>query len=193
MKTKTENKLDFESCKKLLAYVQSNLNAPKNLYNLFGKYHYRNAEGILEGVKECLKDVDGAVVLCTDEIKAVGQFTFVEAEAIISYKETSIGSKAQAGIPESRKGMDLAQVFGASSSYARKYALNGLFAIDDVKDADSQAPTSSTNKDEDSRVWLNKGTPEFERALKYIKEGGTVKHIEVKYKLSKAVKELLTK
>jgi hypothetical protein len=116
--------------------IQSELKAPKNQYNNFGKYSYRNLEDILEALKPLLTK-NGLMLSITDEIKDSSGVTFVEAVAILSDGETEMAVRAQAGIDLNRKGMDVAQSFGASSSYARKYALNGLFLIDDNKDADS--------------------------------------------------------
>lgn len=136
--------------KELIA-IQSELKAPKNQFNNFGKYKYRSQEDILEAVKPLLAKHQCALML-TDEVKHAGSFTYIEATARL-YTTYSDGVeicqfvevKAQAGVQE-RKGMDLAQSFGASSSYARKYALNGLFLIDDTKDADA---TNTHGKDEE--------------------------------------------
>lgn len=124
-----------------LTTIQSELKAPKNQYNAFGKYKYRSCEDILEAVKPLLKKHKCTLVI-TDEVKESGGLVFVEAVCVFSNgnKSEEIEVKAQAGINPDRKGMDIAQSFGSSSSYARKYALNGLFLIDDTKDADTQAP-----------------------------------------------------
>ena len=122
---------------KLMA-VQTKLRAPKGQYNSFGKYSYRSCEDILEALKPLLGEV-GAIVNVTDEIKLIGDRYYVEATA--SFIDTETGermiAKASAREAEAKKGMDDSQVTGSVSSYARKYALNGLFAIDDNKDADS--------------------------------------------------------
>lgn len=169
---------------KVLA-VQSELKAPKNQRNNFGKYNYRSCEDILEAVKPLLKKV-GLTLMITDEIKEAGGLTYVEARAVLFDVEGRIETTAQAGIDPNRKGMDIAQSFGSSSSYARKYALNGLFLIDDTKDADA------TNDHKDSRKWLSKGSTEFSKALKFVEDGGKVSDIEKKYRLSGEVKQLLT-
>ena len=121
-----------------LMTVQTKLRAPKGQYNSFGKYSYRSCEDILEALKPLLADV-GAIVNVTDEIKLIGDRYYVEATA--SFIDTETGermiAKASAREAETKKGMDDSQVTGSVSSYARKYALNGLFAIDDNKDADS--------------------------------------------------------
>lgn len=124
---------------KLLA-VQSELKAPKNQYNEFGKYNYRNAEDILEAVKPLCAKLK-ALVYITDEVKQIGDRYYIQATATFVDTESSekIAVAAYAREEESKKGMDASQVTGAASSYARKYALNGLFAIDDTKDSDAPA------------------------------------------------------
>lgn len=120
-----------------LAAIQSALKAPKSQFNSFGGYHYRNAEDILEAVKPLLAQ-QGCVLTCTDEIVLIGERYYVKATATICNKEGQIVQTcAYAREEESKKGMDGSQVTGASSSYARKYALNGLFCIDDTKDSDT--------------------------------------------------------
>ena len=116
--------------------IQTELKAPKNQYNSFGKYKYRNQEDILESLKPLLAKYQIGLTI-TDEIKEVGGLVFVEARAILHSEGNSVEAKAQAGVDANRKGMDIAQSFGSSSSYARKYALNGLLLIDDTKDADA--------------------------------------------------------
>tara|TARA_R110002153_G_scaffold133586_3_gene282603 strand:- start:248 stop:772 length:525 start_codon:yes stop_codon:yes gene_type:complete len=164
--------------------VQSTLKAPKNQRNSFGKYNYRSCEDILEAVKPLLNDV-GLTLMITDEIKEVGGLVFVEARAVLFDAEGRIETTAQAGVDPNRKGMDIAQSFGSSSSYARKYALNGLFLIDDTADSDA------TNKHSDNRKWLMKGSTEFTKAKAFLEGGGSVADIEKKYKLSAEVKGLL--
>ena len=131
-----------------LLNIQHELKAPKNCRNTFGNYNYRSAEGILEALKPlCFKYK--AVLRMTDEIVDIGGKLFVKAIAELIDIEISnpsadtifaIGSQGWAQIPDGKKGMDLAQVTGAASSYARKYCLNALFAIDDTKDSDALPP-----------------------------------------------------
>jgi hypothetical protein len=121
--------------KELIA-IQSELKAPKNQYNAFGKYKYRSVEDILEAVKPLLLKY-GCTLIIEDEVKEVGGIVFIESTASIQKDMEGRAVTAQAGIDINRKGMDVAQSFGSSSSYARKYALNGLFLIDDTKDPDS--------------------------------------------------------
>ena len=174
-----------------LSKIQAELKAPKGQYNSFGRYNYRSQEDILEAVKPLLAK-HKCTLTVSDEIKQVGDLVFVEAIAIISDGENQVHVKAQAGIDPNRKGMDIAQSFGSSSSYARKYALNGLFLIDDTKDADS-TNTHGKKQEPVEKKWLNKDTEEFKKAKAYVKKGGDVSKIETKYKISKEVKELLTK
>jgi len=125
-----------------LEQVQQTLKAPKNQYNSFGKYHYRSCEDILEGLKEPLIKVH-AVVTISDEIISVGDRIYVKATAKFTDGTDSVENTAYAREELEKKGMDASQITGAASSYARKYALNGLFLIDDNKDADA------TNKGEE--------------------------------------------
>lgn len=117
-----------------LAEIQRTLNAPKNQYNSFGKYKYRSCEDILEGVKPLL---NGLFLSVSDEIVLIGERYYVRATATITDGITSHSASAMAREADDKKGMDDAQVTGATSSYARKYCLNGLFGIDDSKDADT--------------------------------------------------------
>ena len=121
---------------KELISIQAELKAPKNQYNSFGKYKYRSVEDILEAVKPLLLKY-GCTLIIEDEVKEVGGIVFIESTASIQKDMEGRAVTAQAGIDINRKGMDVAQSFGSSSSYARKYALNGLFLIDDTKDPDS--------------------------------------------------------
>lgn len=121
---------------KELIKIQSELNAPKNLYNTFGKYHYRNADGILEAVKPLLKETKCFIAI-SDKVLLIGDRFYVEATARITNSEgVYVEVTALAREQDSQKGMSESQLTGATSSYARKYALNGLLAIDDNKDAD---------------------------------------------------------
>lgn len=125
---------------KTLMSIQNELKAPKNQYNNFGKYKYRNCEDILEALKPICNKFNSAIIL-SDELVTIGDRYYVKATAILccfNENETdTISSEAYAREELDKKGMDGSQVTGASSSYARKYALNGLFGIDDTKDSDS--------------------------------------------------------
>lgn len=176
---------------KELIEIQSELKAPKNQFNKFGNYSYRSCEDILEALKPILKKHECTLII-TDEIKEVGGIVFVEATASIKKGDQGRTVTAQAGINPDRKGMDIAQSFGASSSYARKYALNGLFLIDDTKDPDhtNDHGKQSNPQTEDNRHWLNKGDS-LDKAMEYLRGGGDIGTIEKKYRLSKEIRQSL--
>lgn len=130
---------------KELVAIQSELKAPKNQVNKFGGYNYRSAEDILEAAKKVLIKYDCFLVV-TDDIVMIGERVYVKATAtIINSEGVSVSTSAFAREEESKKGMDAAQVTGSASSYARKYALNGLFCIDDTKEPDA---TNTHGKEE---------------------------------------------
>lgn len=116
--------------------IQHKLKAPKGQYNSFGKYNYRSCEDILEGVKPLLKEHNLALLI-DDEIVQIGERYYVKATAKITDGRESVSATAYAREPDIKKGMDESQITGATSSYARKYALNALLCIDDTKDADT--------------------------------------------------------
>ena len=124
---------------KLLA-IQRELKAPKNQYNSFGKYNYRSCEDILTAVKPLLAE-NKLTLRLSDKVVCIGERYYVEAHAVLTdYTDgTDVQSCAYAREDESKKGMDGSQITGTASSYARKYALNGLFLIDDTEDADTEA------------------------------------------------------
>ncbi len=122
---------------KELKIIQASLVAPKNLYNKFGNYSYRSAESILEALKPLLLEQDCFLTI-SDSIELIGDRFYIKATATITNSENqSVSVSAFAREEEVKKGMDGAQITGSASSYARKYALNGLFCIDDTKDPDS--------------------------------------------------------
>ena len=161
-----------------LLKVQAELKAPKNQRNKFGNYNYRSAEDILEAVKPLLTKNKLSMHI-TDEIMEVGGITFVNSTVVVTDGESSVYSSAQAGIDVNRKGMDIAQSFGSSSSYARKYAMNGMFLIDDTKDADATnthgRTTTSTSKSNSDSEW-------FSKSIEYIKSAKDKKAKELAYK-----------
>lgn len=133
---------------KELIHIQSQLKAPKNQINKFGGYRYRSAEDILEAVKPLLNEV-GCILTISDSIEAIGNRIYVRATARLQNKDgVIIEVSACAREEENKKGMDAAQITGAASSYARKYALNGLFCIDDTKDPDYTQGSESKDKEE---------------------------------------------
>lgn len=123
---------------KQLAAIQKELKAPKNQFNKFANFNYRSCEDILEAVKPLLGDL---TLRIEDSIVNVGERYYVQARAILSDGENAVVTTAYAREALTKTGMDEAQITGAASSYARKYALNGLFLIDDTKDADTQDNT----------------------------------------------------
>lgn len=136
----------------ILSSIQRSLKAPKNQYNKFGGYSYRSCEDILEALKPITAEL-GAAVTIADEIVLVGDRFYIKATATLRFEEETLSVSAYAREAEAKKGMDESQITGATSSYARKYALNGLFAIDDNKDADS---TNTHGKDEETPAKASK-------------------------------------
>ena len=130
---------------KRVGMAQAELKAPKNQYNSFGKYNYRSCEDILEAAKPINKKY-GLVLLLTDKPVCIGERYYIEATARLYDTESDLFLEATASARESdtKKGMDDSQVTGTASSYARKYALNGLYNIDDTKDADTDAYKKQT-------------------------------------------------
>lgn len=129
--------------------IQHKLKAPKGQYNSFGKYNYRSCEDILEGVKPLLKKHNLALLI-DDEIVQIGERYYVKATAKITDGRECVSATAYAREPDTKKGMDESQITGATSSYARKYALNALLCINDTKDADtmdnSKKPVQQTQE-----------------------------------------------
>ena len=159
--------MEFKNVYEKLSYIQKELRAPKNQRNSFGGYNYRSCEDILESVKHLLEETKTVLIL-NDELVNIGERYYVKANAIlidIEKENSAVSNSAYAREEESKKGMDGSQITGASSSYARKYALNGLLAIDDVKDSDA---TNKHGKDEVK-------TKCSEKLVKELKElGGTL-------------------
>ena len=146
---------------KKVADIQKELKAPKSQRNNFGNYNYRSCEDILEGVKPIAHPL---IVTLSDEIIDVGGRIYVKATASITDGENTLSATGFAREAENKKGMDDSQITGSTSSYARKYALNGLFCIDDTKDSDfmdnSQSNKPKSKQQDDGRRWYN--DPDFE-------------------------------
>ena len=167
-----------------LSQVQKELKAPKSQYNKFGGYNYRNCEDILESAKPLLDKYK--LTLCIyDELVLIGERYYIKACAVLRDAECDdvyITNTAYAREDESKKGMDLSQVTGAASSYARKYALNGLFLIDDTKDADSDEYHNQTT--DKKRATAKVKTPSKEIMLAYLEKvytGDNLKKLLEKY------------
>ena len=135
-----------------LSIIQSELKAPKGQFNSFGKYKYRSCEDIVEAVKPVLLKYNFALII-TDELVLIGERYYIKATAVITNGTISYNASAFAREEETKKGMDCSQITGSASSYARKYALNGLFAIDDTKDADAGQPEKD-EIGEEKRLYL---------------------------------------
>lgn len=183
----------------LLIEVQAELKAPKGLFNSFGNYNYRSTESILEALKPILKE-KGLLLTITDELVVLGDRYYIKAEAKLSKGEDSISVTAYAREEETKKGMDSSQITGATSSYARKYALNGLFLIDDNKDADTDEYHRINDSDKTPKIpakpsdkeWLNKGTENFDKVVTALKsKKATVAQVLTKYRLSAEIKKEL--
>lgn len=136
-----------------LLKIQTELNVPKKQFNKFGNYHFRSCEDILEEVKPFLKELNLTLII-KDEVVEFHQRYYIRAEAMLYDvdDQTSYTNIAYAREEENKKGMDAAQVTGATSSYARKYALNGLFCIDDVKDPDSNEYNKTGDTSNNTKV-----------------------------------------
>ena len=172
---------------KKLATIQSRLKAPKNQYNSFGKYKYRSCEDILEALKP-LANEQGCTITIEDSPIMVGEWHYIQATATLSDGYNSTSVKAYARESETKSGMDSSQITGTASSYARKYALNGLFAIDDTKDADTM--------DNRQKVEPNPEAKELAKVkaqLKHAKTADEIKNVLSLYlysELKEQVKEL---
>ena len=182
-----------------LSAIQNELKAPKNQYNSFGKYSYRNCEDICESVKPLLL-ANGLAMFISDNIELIGDRYYIKAIVTVVDTETgeTLTNSALAREEENKKGMDSSQVTGSTSSYARKYALNGMFLIDDTKDSDFTNTHGKENNEEKlSRI---KGTGLSEAQIKRlyaiaakanIEKSMVLKAIKQEFKVEKA--ELLTK
>jgi hypothetical protein len=155
-----------------LINIQAELKAPKNQFNSFGKYHYRNAEDILEALKPLLKKYECTLTL-SDCVQTSGSLIYVEATAKLCHHDECVIVTAQAGIDLNTKGMSAAQCFGASSSYARKYALSGLFLLDDNKDADA----TNTHGKEDLKGQKEKLWRMIEKIEEPVKKASALKSV----------------
>lgn len=153
---------------KSLFKIQQELKAPKGQFNSFGKYKYRSAEDILEALKPVLKD-NNCILILSDELVNIGDRYYIKATATLRGQGTENSDESYVSVgyareEESKKGMDGSQITGASSSYARKYALNGLFLIDDTKDSDS----TNTGNGVDEKIVAKIRNAKTEKELKEI-------------------------
>ena len=189
-----------------LLEIQHRLKAPKGQYNSFGKYKYRSCEDILEAVKPILYEV-GCTLTLSDDIVLIGDRYYVKATAQLVGADTNHQVTAYAREDEDKKGMDGSQITGTASSYARKYALNGLFCIDDTKDADTdeyaqqsakkpaskpaQQATEATQKKE--KQVFNSAHPQWQTILdKMVAGKGNLKALQEYYAISASVEKEIT-
>ena len=178
-----------------LLNIQSELKAPKNQYNSFGKYKYRSTEDILEAVKPLLLKY-GCVMIISDSIHEKAGIIF--CESLIKFVDKDgkeFFSAASAGIDPNRKGMDIAQSFGSSSSYSRKYALSALFLLDDTKDADATNVHDAAQAvaDRMAKPILKVGTELFDKCRAgYLKDNKNLKAIQERYTMDENTLRLLT-
>ena len=183
-----------------LMLIQASLKAPKNQRNAFGNYNYRSCEDILEAVKPLLYDTKTTLTV-SDEMVEVGGRIYVKATATLKDAETweiIEQNSAYARESESKKWMDDSQITWATSSYARKYALNGLFCIDDVKDADAtnthwkeEKATKKSESKENPNWWFQKASTNKEFMEKCMDEDNFIRTIKWKYDVDEIVEQQL--
>ncbi len=178
----------------ILAKIQGQIKAPKGQFNAFGKYKYRSCEDIVEAVKPVLAE-HGFYLILTDDVVMIGQRFYFKAVATISDGTVSFSAVGWAREEEVKKGMDGSQVSGASSSYARKYALNGLFAIDDTQDSDATNKGDKVEAKQDIKnvkPVFDETHKHFQAAIDKINTGeGTLAGLESKFQISDETRALI--
>lgn len=183
-----------------LSRIQIEFKANKSRFNSFGKYNFRSAEDILEGLKP-FNEKYGVSFTITERLIDVDGYgiPMIESTATIFDNNgvNELSATAIVGVDLNQKGMQVPQQFGSASSYAKKYALGNLLLIDDTQDADAANKHDKTDvantAPTDDKKFLNKNTPEFTKAIEYLKSGGNISAIESKYKMAKTVKDELLK
>jgi hypothetical protein len=183
-----------------LSKIQVEFKSNKSRFNSFGKYNFRSAEDILEGLKP-FNEKYGVYFTIREEVNVIFETTPILISTATIHDNNEINEievTAIVGVDLQQKGMQVPQQFGSASSYGKKYALGNLLLIDDTQDADATnshgkevGAKNATTATEDK--WLNKNTPEFTQAIEYLKKGGNIATIENKYKLAKTVKDELLK
>ena len=180
-----------------LSRIQIEFKANKSRFNSFGKYNFRSAEDILEGLKPFNEKYGVSFTITEGLISHNPPILISTAKIIDNNGLNELEATALVGVDLNQKGMQVPQQFGSASSYAKKYALGNLLLIDDTQDADAANKHDKTdranNEPTDDKKWLNKNTPEFTKSIEYLKSGGNIEAIEKKYKLAKAVKDELLK
>ena len=176
-----------------LSLIQKEFKANKSKFNSFGKYNFRSAEDILEALKPYNEKYKVNFTITESMVESQFlQFPMLRSVASINDDLDTITASAIVGVDLEQKGMQMPQKFGSASSYGKKYALGNLLLIDDTQDADASNKHEKNTSSEELK-WLNKNTPEFKKAVEYIKGGGSISAIEAKYKMTKEVKEELSK
>jgi hypothetical protein len=180
-----------------LSLIQKEFKASKSKFNSFGKYNFRSAEDILEALKPFNEKYQVSFIIAERVIELYTENTLlpiIESKATILDNNgiNEISATAIVGIDLQQKGMQVPQQFGSASSYGKKYALGNLLLIDDTQDPDATNKHDKTPAKDDLK-WLNKNTPEFNKAIDYLKNGGNIATIESKYKMTKVVKDELLK
>ena len=180
-----------------LSKIQVEFKANKSKFNSFGKYNFRSAEDILEALKP-FNDKYGVSFTITETLIGVegANVPLLESTATIFDNNgiNEISATAIVGVDLQQKGMQVPQQFGSASSYGKKYALGNLLLIDDTQDADAtNTHGKETTTTQDEQKWLNVNTPEFTKAIEYLKNGGNIEVIEKKYKLAAKTKQELLK
>lgn len=178
---------------KELIEIQTQLKAPKGQLNKFGNYRYRSCEDILEALKPLLATHKCLLFLSDEMVNIDGRYYVKATATIINEAGNQLQVSAYAREEESKKGMDGSQVTGASSSYARKYALNGLFLIDDTKDSDATNTHDKEEKESPKKPKLEIGTENFEKCrAAYLADKKVLAKIQAKYEVSNEVHFALT-
>jgi len=176
-----------------LSLIQKEFKASKSKFNSFGKYNFRSAEDILEALKPYNEKYQVNFTITESMVESQFlQFPMLRSVASINDDLDTITASAIVGVDLEQKGMQMPQKFGSASSYAKKYALGNLLLIDDTQDADASNKHEKTAP-VDELKWLNKNTPEFTKAIEYLKNGGNIATIEGKYKMTAIVKNELLK
>ena len=174
-----------------LATIQTKFKSKKSRFNSFGKYYFRSAEDILEATKPFLLELGVSVTINEEVLTLFDSVPMIESTATISDGKASISAKAVVGVDLAQKGMQVPQQFGSASSYGKKYALGNLFLIDDTQDSD--ASNDHGKAAAKSKPTLDINTDAFNKAVEYIKAGGTMNAINSKYKVSIPAKAQLKK
>jgi len=176
-----------------LSIIQKEFKANKSKFNSYGKYNFRSAEDILEALKPFNEKYKVSFIIKEKMISFDPPIMLSEAIIYDNNGVNELSASAVVGIDLEQKGMQMPQKYGSASSYAKKYALGNLLLIDDTQDPDASNKHDKTEAKTDDKKWLNKNTPEFKKAVEYLKNGGNIVTIESKYKMTKEVKEELTK